>query len=190
MDPQGTPCDRHSSFLPPGMPPTLPPPKPNDDWTPFMSREGFELAEILYLKAHLSQKIINQLLDVWSATLIPHDDLPPIANHQDLHAQIDAIRLGTLPWRLYTARYQWLRPESGPVPEWMTTEYQLWYRDPRQVIHHILANPEFASDIDYAPHRDFQDEERQYRDFMSGDWAWDQCVCGRSNTYNIADTSL
>ena len=37
-------------------------------------------------------------------------------------------------------------------------EYQLWYRDPRQVIHNILGNPEFASGIDYTPHRDFQDE--------------------------------
>lgn len=58
-------------------------------------------------------------------------------------------------------------------------EYQLWYCDPRQVIHNILGNPEFASGIDYTPHRDFQDENRQYHDFMSGDWAWDQCVCIR-----------
>ena len=37
-------------------------------------------------------------------------------------------------------------------------EYQLWYRDPRQVIHNILGNPEFTSGINYTPHRDFQDE--------------------------------
>ena len=103
INPQGTPCDCHGNFLPPETPPTLPPPKSNDDWTPFTSREGFELAEILYLKAHLSQSIINQLLDIWSATLIPHDDLPPITDHQDLHAQIDAIKLGTVPWKSYTA---------------------------------------------------------------------------------------
>ncbi|KAF9642903.1 hypothetical protein BDM02DRAFT_3192497, partial [Thelephora ganbajun] len=57
----------------------------------------------------------------------------------------------------------------------MEAQYQLWYHDPRQVIHHIFANPEFASGIDYAPHHDFQDEKRLYHDFMSGDWAWDQC---------------
>lgn len=184
-DLQGTPCDHHGNFLPPETPPTPPPPKSNDDWTPFASREGFELAEILYLKAHLSQSTINQLLDIWSATLIPHDDLPPITSHQDLHTQIDAIRLGNIPWRSYTARYQWLCPNAGPVPEWMNAEYQLWYRDPRQVIHKILANPEFVSNVDYAPHRDFQDGKRQYCDFMSGDWAWGQCVCGRSNIHNI-----
>ena len=83
---QGTPCDRYGNFLPPETPPTPPLPKSNDDWTPFTSQEGFKLAEILYLKAHLLQSIIDQLLDVWSATLIPHDDLPPITSHQDLHA--------------------------------------------------------------------------------------------------------
>ncbi|KAF9645830.1 hypothetical protein BDM02DRAFT_3130787 [Thelephora ganbajun] len=132
-----------------------------------MSQAGFELTEILYLKAHLSQGIINKLLETWSATLIPYGDLPPITDHQDLHTQINAIKLGNVPWRSYTAQYQWLRPESGPIPEWMEAQYQLWYRNPRQVIHHIFANPEFASGIDYAPHHDFQDE--------NGDWAWDQC---------------
>ncbi|KAF9642580.1 hypothetical protein BDM02DRAFT_3071311, partial [Thelephora ganbajun] len=83
--------------------------------------------------------------------------------------------LGNVPWRSYTAQYQWLRPESGPIPEWMEAQYQLWYHDPRQVIHHIFTNPEFASGIDYTPHHDFQDEKRLYCDFMSRDWAWDQC---------------
>jgi hypothetical protein len=58
----------------------------------------------------------------------------------------------------------------------MNTKYQLWYRDPRRVIRKLLANPEFISGIDYVPRRDFKDEKRQYGDFMSGDWAWDQCV--------------
>lgn len=158
------------------MPPAPVPPKSNDDWTPFASREGFELADILYSKAHLSQSTINELLEIWTATVIPYDDSPPIANHNDLHAQIDAIKLGHVPWKSYSARYRWLRPQDGLVPEWMGAEHQFWYRDPRRIIHHIFANPEFASGIDYAPHRDFQDGERQYCDFMSGNWAWEQCV--------------
>jgi hypothetical protein len=173
---KGSPCNHRGSFLPSGMPPAPSPPKSTEDWTPFASRAGFELTEILYLKAHLSQTIINDILDIWSATLVPHDDVPPITSHRHLHSQIDAIGLGNIPWRSYTAQYQWLRPENGPVPEWMRTKYPIWYRDPRQVIHHILANPEFVSGIDYAPHRDFKDGERQYGDFMSGDWSWEQCV--------------
>lgn len=58
----------------------------------------------------------------------------------------------------------------------MTTKYQLWYRDPRKVIHNILANPDLADGIDYVPYRKFQDNKRQYCDFMSGNWAWRQCV--------------
>lgn len=179
------PCDHHGNFLPLGTPSAPRDPKSNVDWTPFASREGFELAEVLYLKAHLSQSIINQLLDIWSATLVPHGDPPPIADHRDLHAQIDAVNLGDVQWESYTAQYRWLRTESGSVPEWMLAKYQLWFRDPRRVIHNIFSNPEFASDIDYVPHRDFQDEERRYQDFMSGDWAWEQCVRWRRNARGL-----
>ena len=48
----------------------------------------------------------------------------------------------------------------------MATKYQLWYHDPQKVIHSILKNPELINSIDYIP----------YCNFMSGDWAWDQCV--------------
>jgi len=58
----------------------------------------------------------------------------------------------------------------------MDKEYQLWYRDPRKVVHNILANPDFSTTLDYIPYHDFQDGKRRYCDFMSGDWAWDQCV--------------
>ena len=58
----------------------------------------------------------------------------------------------------------------------MDEEYQLWYRDPRTVVHNILANPDFSATLDYIPYRDFQDGKRRYCDFMSGNWAWDQCV--------------
>jgi hypothetical protein len=158
------------------MPPTPPPPKSGDDWTPFTSRVGFELAEILYTKAPLSNNTIDKLLSLWSATLVPHDDAAPIVDHDDLHSTIDAIKLGNIPWQTYTAKYNGLRPEDGPTPEWMTAEYQLCYRDPRKVIHRILANPDLADGIDYVPYRDFKDGKREYSDFMSGNWAWKQCV--------------
>ena len=58
----------------------------------------------------------------------------------------------------------------------MTTDYQLWFRDPRKVIHNILANPDLADGVDYIPYREFEDTKRRYGDFMSGDWAWEQCV--------------
>ena len=58
----------------------------------------------------------------------------------------------------------------------MTAEYQVWYRDPRKVIHNIFTNPDLADGIDYIPYHEFKDGKRRYSDFMSGDWAWKQCV--------------
>lgn len=150
--------------------------KSADDWTPFVSRAGFELAEILYTKAHFSNDTIDRLLSIWSATLIPHGDSAPILDHDDLHSTIDAIKLGHVPWQSYTAKYNALRPENAPAPEWMNDTYQLWYRDPRKVIHNIFANPDLADGIDFVPYHDFEDGKRRYCDFMSGDWAWRQCV--------------
>ena len=89
---------------------------------------------------------------------------------------IDAIKLGSVPWQSYTIKYNGLRPDNGPTPEWMTTEYQLWYRDPRKVIHNIFANPDLVNDIDYVPYRDFEDGKCRYCDFMSDNWAWRQSV--------------
>lgn len=174
--PQGKPCSKDGQFLPPGTPPIPPPPKSNNDWSPFLSRAGFELAEVLYTTAALSNTTINQLLSIWSATLVPHNDLAPILDHRELHATIDAIKLGHVPWQSCTARYNGLHPTNAPTPEWMVADHQVWYRDPRRVIHEIFANPNLAGGIDYAPYREFEGDERRYSNFMSGDWAWTQCV--------------
>lgn len=112
-------------------------------------------------------------------TLIPYTNSPPIDDHHDLHAQIDAVQLGQVPWQSYTVQYQGIHPDDGQAPEWMDTKYQLWYRNPRKLIHNLLANTEFTS-----PHRDFKNGKRQYGDFMSGNWAWDQCV---SNFWRCED---
>ena len=172
----GKPCHHTGEFLPPGTPPTPPPPKADDDWSPFTSRAGFELAEILYIKASLSNNIIDGLLDLWNATLVPHNDAAPFSDHEDVYSAIDAIKLDAVPWKSYTARYNGLYPQDGPIPEWMTSDYQLWYRDPRKVIHNILANPDLADGIDYIPYHEFKNNKRCYCDFMSGNWAWEQCV--------------
>jgi hypothetical protein len=109
--------------------------------------------------------------------LLPHDDYAPILDHNDLHSTIDSIKLGHIPWLSYSTQYNGLRPDDGPTPEWMTTEYQLWYRDPRTVIHNIFANPDLVDGIDYVPYHEFTDGQQRYSHFMSGDRAWNQCVC-------------
>ena len=148
-----------------------PPPKLDDDWSPFPLRAGFELAELLYTTALLSNNVTNRLLDIWTTTLIPHNDSVPILDHTDLHAMIDTIKLRHVPWESYTVRYNGLQPEDGPVPKWMSTDYQLWYRNPRKVIHSIFGNPDLVDGIDYVPYREFEDGKHHYCDFVSRDWA-------------------
>jgi len=63
-------------------------------------------------------------------------------------------------------------------PSWMQQPYEVWYRDVREVVHQILGNPSYPDEMDLRPFREFSSEgdQRQYCDFMSGDWVWDQAV--------------
>jgi hypothetical protein len=165
----GRRCDRNGVFVPPNAPPELPAAKANDDWSPFTSRAGFELADLLFTDAQLSQKKIDHILELWAATLIPHNDFAPITNHLDLHQQIDAIDLGDARWEHADLKYNGPLPTTTRHPEWKTTVYDVWYRDPCRVIENILANPEFDGHVDYAAYQEFNSEKRQYGNVMSGD---------------------
>ena len=65
----------------------------------------------MYTDAELSQRKIDRLLELWTATLICHGDSPPITNYRDLHLQIDAIDLGGVPWEHASLKY------NGPPPK-------------------------------------------------------------------------
>ena len=169
-------CNQAGSPVLPNDPPEVPPIKAGDDWSPFSSRAGFELAEFMYTDAELSQRKIDRLLELWAATLIPHGDSPPITNYRDLHRQIDAIDLGNVPWEHASLKYNGPPSETTRPPEWKTAEYDLWFRNPRDIIKNILANPDLDGHVDYVAYQEFNDEQRQYGDVMSGDWAWRQSV--------------
>lgn len=142
-----------------------------------MSRAGFELAEFLFTEAELSQKKIDKLLELWVATLLPHGSSPPITTHQHLHQQIDAIELGNVHWENASLGYEGPLPEMTRLPEWMTTKYDVWYRDPCEVVKNILSNTDFNGHVDYAAYQEFNGEKRQYGNMMSGNWSWRQSVC-------------
>ena len=169
-------CDRNGVFVLPGTPPEPLTPKAKNDWSPFTSRAGFELADFLFTDVQLSQKKINHILELWATTLVPHNDSTPIANHLDLHRQIDAINLSDIQWEHDYLKYNGPLPEATHHPEWKTAEYDVWYRDPRQVIKGILARPDFDGHVDYVAHQEFNRGERQYGNMISGDWAWRQSV--------------
>lgn len=174
---KGLACNANGAFLPPGIPAQPPAAKERTDWTPFNSRVGFELATLLFKDAELSRSHVDRLMELWSASMIEVGGIVPFASGEDLLHQIDRIKLGHVPWRSFTARYsddEPLRPDS---PVWMREEYEVWFRDPREIVHGILGNSEFSDGIDYIPYRDFVNGKRRWCEFMSGDWAWQQAVC-------------
>lgn len=117
---------------------------------------------------------INELMQLWAATLPPGQD-PPFADSRDLYESIDTIPLGDIPWQEFRVTYTGPIPDEN-VPPWMLREYTVWFRCPRRVLHIQIGNPDFADDMDFTPKQVFHGAEREYKDFMSGDWAWQQAV--------------
>ncbi|KAG2082117.1 hypothetical protein BD769DRAFT_1633461 [Suillus cothurnatus] len=109
-----------------------------------------------------------------SVSLTKHCDTPPFADHKDLYNVIDATQLGDVPWQSFSVQYTGECPEV--VPPWMNDEFEVWYRDPRAMAYNILANPTFKDEINYTPFHEYNasDNTCQWKDFMSGDWAWQQ----------------
>jgi hypothetical protein len=174
----GHPCDAHGHFLDDNaLPPSCEPRSPND-WTPFHNRTEFKTADLFYTQNPTPAWKIDAHLALWASTLLKHGDTPPFTDHWDLYATIDAIPLREVKWESFSCLYTGEKPE-GSYPPWMDSTFDVWYRDPHQVVQNMLANPDFAHEMDFQPYREFSTvgEERHYRDFMSANWAWDQAVC-------------
>lgn len=166
------------TFLPAGTPP--PPPDANttpNDWMPFRNRTEFETAEFLYMQNQMPAAQIDRLLDLWASSIAKHNDVPPLADHRDLYNVIDSSPFGDVKWQSFSLYYTDEQPEDNPPP-WMDQQYEVWYCDPREVVHNMLANPTFTDEMDFCPYREYSTEtdERQWKIFMSSDWAWEQAV--------------
>lgn len=171
----GQPCDRDGRFIATDSTPQPPSPAPPNDWSPFASKAHFRLAEFTYKKTEMSKANTDELIEIWEDFTEDCGGERPFRNAQDILNTIDAIDLGHVPWETFSLEYPGEPSETNP-PSWMTKEYRVWFRDPRQVIHTILANHDFDGEIDYSPHQVFVGGKRKYSDFMSGDWAWKQAV--------------
>lgn len=153
------------------------------NWGPFCNRLRFEIADILFRRAQMSGSHIDEILQLWTASLLEIDPNAsgPFRNHRDLYDTIDHSSLGDNPWMSFSLSYgQELpeRAETGPIPAWMTTSTEVWYRDPRRLIHDIIGSPDFQDEIDYAPYHEYIGDRKnhQFHDFFSGDWVWKQAV--------------
>ncbi|KAG1887310.1 hypothetical protein F4604DRAFT_1571293, partial [Suillus subluteus] len=180
------PCTADGVFLAPGVPPTPLPPKSHNDWSPYHNNIEFATAEFAFKQHHMSNAAADTLFDLMAALLAKHNDSPPFADHKDLHQVIDTTQLGDVPWQGFSVQYTGERPENAP--SWMDDEYDVWYRDPHLMAHNMLANPTYKKEIDYTPFREYDvaDDTRRWKDFMSGDWAWEQAA---SHSYNCSNWS-
>ena len=153
-----------------------PPPKPKavDDWSPFKSREHFTLAELIFCDTHMSAANTSKLMAIVADF---RQGEPPFKDHSDLCNTIDASDLGDVLWQNAILRYTGEIPD-GQVPKWMKAEYEIYYRDPRDVIKNMMADTTFKHAFDYVPYQEFdEDGYRRYENLMSGDWAFHQAVC-------------
>jgi hypothetical protein len=124
----------------------------------------------------MSASNINTLLKLWATSLADYDKAPPFASHKDMYEKIDSSHLGGVRWETFSIQYEGTLPDHD-VPDWMTAENDVWFRDPLTLVHNMLSNPDFKDEFDYAPYQEYdRDGNHRFQDFMSGNWAWKQCV--------------
>jgi hypothetical protein len=125
----------------------------------------------------MSPSSIDTLLGLMAATFPRHKAILPFANHSDLYNTIDSTPLGDVQWEQFSVRYNREVPD-GDVPQWMSSKYEVWFRDPRLVVKDMVGNPDFKNDFDTTPVQIFDRHgSREYQNFMSGNWAWEEAVC-------------
>lgn len=170
------PCNINGNFLPPNSSPRVEEDPPADEWAPFDNRVAFELAEFLYSRNQMPAQQIDTLMHLWNASALPHGAEAPFESAKDLYKTIDSSKLGDVEWESFKLKYEGVKPVDK-VPSWMNKEYEVWYRNPHEIVRNILANTSFDGSINPTPYRAYNtSSERQYDNFMSGDWAWRQAV--------------
>ena len=88
-----------------------PPDADPTNWGAFKSKEGFEIAELVYCSVHMSQGNIDKLLKRYS------DEQVPFSNHEELYAAIDGIALGGVPWQRFSVQYNGVHSGTMPKPK-------------------------------------------------------------------------
>ncbi|KAG1720890.1 hypothetical protein EDB19DRAFT_1962911 [Suillus lakei] len=122
----------------------------------------FKTAEFLYTRNQMSAGDINILLDLWAATLLKHNNKLLFVDCHDLHKTIDSTLVGDVKWQSFKVQYSGEKPAHN-IPPWMDQSHD--------VIQNMLANPDYATEMDYWPYRKFSTDSnaRQWQDFMSAD---------------------
>lgn len=119
---------------------------------------------------------IDTLMQIWARTL-PLGCDPPFSGAADLYSTIDSTELGDIPWQSFSVSYQPQNEEDCDA-SWKSKSFDIWFRDPHQILKSQLARRDFADEMDFAPKEvtDLDTYVRRYQNFMSGQWAWEQAV--------------
>ena len=166
--PEGDPLAIGESPPPPEAPPS------STDWFPYEDRASFEAAEFLFRKNQMPGAQINELFQIWASH---KGQDPPFADKDELYSTIDDTVVGNVEWQSFTMYYDGDDDAQEEPAPWKSRGYDVWFRDPKEILHRQLGNPDFAGEMDYTPKRLFDNnKKRYYSDFMSGNWAWRQAV--------------
>jgi len=130
----------------------------------------FELADLLFRQLKIPAKKIDAVLDLWAAMVLQLGRQLPFTNHKDLYRVIDNTCVGNVKWKGFNVGFNGEQQDGDSVP-WMLDSYEVWYRDPQEVVHNILTSSEFADEMDYVPYQEYNvsNDQRHWQDFMSGD---------------------
>ena len=143
------------------------------DWGAFKTKGGFEIVELVFCKACMSAGSIDKLFKLCSSKQVP------FSNHAELYAAIDSLTVREVPWQSFSVQYTGIQSNnsSAPRPKWMLDTHEIFYCDPRLVIHEMLVNPDFKDGMDVIPYHAFdKDGIWMYQHLMGRNWAWEQAV--------------
>ena len=123
----------------------------------------------------MSKSNINDLLRIMKTRTTGEGNATSFENCDDLYNTIDSITEGEVPWDSFSVQYNGPRPETN-IPQWMDEKYEVFYRNPHEVVKSMLRNKTFDGHFDYTPYRQFENGQRVWCDFMSGNFSWKQAV--------------
>ena len=96
----------------------------------------------------MSSTNINDLLQIWAATLSQDQD-PPFMSKNEMYNAIDNLDLGGTPWNCFTVKYNG-EIKEGDVTPWKHKYFEVWYCDPCTIMHNQLGNQEYTDEVDVA----------------------------------------
>ncbi|KAF8952643.1 hypothetical protein BDZ97DRAFT_1681013 [Flammula alnicola] len=167
----GAPCDSEGNYLPAGTPPPPRPSSADRPWAPYENELQFRTADFLYRQVEMSAGNIDTLLELWASSLEKSGELGPFGSYEQMYATIDSTRHGDVPWKCFTTG--WAGDILPGDATWKSAEYEVWYRDPDEVIKHMLDNPDFDGQFDYAGYVGLDKSgKRHWSDFMSGNYVY------------------